>query len=305
MRATFFALFVLAISTSAAPQRGRGRGRGSGRGGNVPSNGTANGNANTGVNNNGGAAAGGADNANNNPNDPQQSLTLNPAVIAAGFQNDGVSGSTDPTIFTPSLTSSNNFINFCAESPNLPITNGKQIKEGSCNPAPMGVLPSVDNMPASKFISPKNGDVIRTGEVITIQMATKNLELGNFVNAQENYFAAPQRLNAQGNIIAIDSDLQGHSHVTIDKLASLDSTEPTDPKFPAYFKGINAPSAANGDVTVVLDKGLPAGFYRLASINAAANHQPVLAPIQAHGFLDDMVYFTVADDPATAGVGGQ
>jgi hypothetical protein len=31
---------------------------------------------------------------------------------------------------------------------------------------------------------------------------------------------------------------------------------------------------------------------QLASINAAANHQPVLMPIAQHGSVDDMVYFT-------------
>ncbi|KAI3615579.1 hypothetical protein WG66_011701 [Moniliophthora roreri] len=292
MRAFIFVSLVLAITASAAPQRGRGRGRGRFGGGNRGGNaGAAN------PANNAGSGAGAAGNANND-NDPQKSLTLDPKVIATGFQNDGLANANGAP-FVASLTSTNNFINFCADK-NVAITNGKQIKEGSCNPAPMGLIPSVENMPSSKFTFPGNGDVLQTGQIFTITMATKNLELGNFVNAQQNYFAAPQQLNGQGNII-------GHSHITIDKVKSFQDTEPTDPTYFAYFKGINTPADADGVVSVTLDKGLPAGVYRLASINAAANHQPVLVPVEQHGFLDDMVYFTVADDPSSVrqGFGGQ
>ncbi|KAH9915225.1 uncharacterized protein B0H18DRAFT_886113, partial [Fomitopsis serialis] len=36
-------------------------------------------------------------------------------------------------------------------------------------------------------------------------------------------------------------------------------------------------------------KSLPKGTYRMASINAAANHQAVLVAVAQHGSLDDMV----------------
>jgi len=39
--------------------------------------------------------------------------------------------------------SRNNFIGFCVGKT---ITNGKQVQTGSCNPTPMGDIPSVDNM---------------------------------------------------------------------------------------------------------------------------------------------------------------
>ncbi|KXN87552.1 hypothetical protein AN958_08486 [Leucoagaricus sp. SymC.cos] len=187
-----------------------------------------------------------------------------------------------------SLTSTNNFINFCLTVPNLPITNGQQIKTGSCNPAPMGVLPSTDNMPSSKFVSPKNGDVVKANTAFTITMAIQGMQTGFFVNANENYFAAPQFLNAQGQI-------QGHSHVVVEQLNAIDQTTPTDPRKFAFFKGLNA-AAQNGQLTASVDKGLPAGVYKLSSINSAANHQPVLVPIAQHGSLDDAVYFTVTAD---------
>jgi hypothetical protein len=215
--------------------------------------------------------------------DAQTSLTLDPKVIATGFADNGQDVPTAGQV--ASLTSTNNFINFCLTVPNLPITNGKQITTGSCNPAPMGVIPSTENMPSAKFVSPTNGDSLVEHVPFTVTMAVANFQTGAFVNAAANYFAAPQQVNANGQII-------GHSHITIDQLASLDDTSPTDPKKFAYFKGLNA-AAQNGVLTASVDKGLPAGFYRLASINTAANHQPVLVPVAQHGSLDDAVYFTV------------
>ncbi|KAI0666278.1 hypothetical protein C8Q78DRAFT_984745, partial [Trametes maxima] len=215
--------------------------------------------------------------------DPQTSLTLVQSVIATGFANDGQDQPTAGQV--PSLTSTNNFINFCATVPNLPITNGQQIKSGSCNPAPMGIIASTKNMPSSKFVFPKNGQTLPAGQNFTIKMAINNLETGHFTNANANYFAAPQVVNAQGNI-------QGHSHVVIDKLTSLDQTTPTDPLNGfVFFKGLND-KAENGVLSVLVGSkagGLPKGFYRLASINAAANHQPALVAIAQHGSLDDMV----------------
>ncbi|RPD63936.1 hypothetical protein L226DRAFT_520630 [Lentinus tigrinus ALCF2SS1-7] len=225
----------------------------------------------------GGAATGGAD--------AQTSLTLLNSVIATGFANDGQDQPTAGQV--ASLTSTNNFINFCATVPNLKITNGQQITEGSCNPAPMGVIASTANMPSSKFVFPPNGATVAANTNFTIKMAIKNLETGNFVNAQQNYFSAPQFVNAQGNI-------QGHSHVVIDPLPALDSTTPTDPlKDFVFFKGLNDKDVG-GILSVEVAGGLPAGFYRLASINSAANHQPALVAVAQHGSLDDMVYFTVA-----------
>ncbi|KAF9478721.1 hypothetical protein BDN70DRAFT_895519 [Pholiota conissans] len=228
--------------------------------------------------------------ASGNSTDAQSSLTLDPNVIATGFENDGQDVPTAGQV--ASLTSSNNFINFCLTVPNLPITNGKQITTGSCNPAPMGAIPSVDNMPSAKFTIPKNGDTLAANTPFTITMAVANFETGNFVNAQENYFAAPQQLNGQGQII-------GHSHIVVESLTSLDQTTPTNPKVFAYFKGLNA-AAVNGLLTADVTAGLPAGFYKVSSINTAANHQPVLVPIAQHGSLDDVSYFTVSDSGAAA-----
>ncbi|KAF8912910.1 hypothetical protein CPB84DRAFT_1700448 [Gymnopilus junonius] len=223
-------------------------------------------------------------NANNGRgNQNTNTNTLDPNVVATGFENDGQDVPTAGQV--ASLTSSNNFINFCLTVPNLPITNGKQITTGSCNPAPMGSIPSTDNMPSAKFQVPKNGDTLQENTPFTITMAVANFETGNFVNAEENYFAAPQQLNGQGQIV-------GHSHVVVEQLSALDQTTPTDPKKFAFFKGLNA-AAVNGVLTADVTSGLPAGFYKVSSINTAANHQPVLVPIAQHGSLDDAVYVRI------------
>ncbi|TBU64665.1 hypothetical protein BD310DRAFT_805284 [Dichomitus squalens] len=225
-------------------------------------------------------AKGGSNTASgNNGNDPQTSLTLLDSVIAKGFARDGQAQPEAGQV--PSLTSSNNFINFCATVPDLPLTNGQQIKTGSCNPAPMGVIAAATNMPASKFVFPKNNGKVAAGQNFTIQMAVSHLATGNFVNANDNYFAAPQQVNAQG-------DIKGHSHVVIEQLAALDTTQVTDPTKFVFFKGLNDP-AENGVLSTVVAGGLPKGTYRLASINTAANHQPALVAVAQHGALDDMV----------------
>ncbi|KAI0717533.1 hypothetical protein C8T65DRAFT_640907 [Cerioporus squamosus] len=228
--------------------------------------------------------------ANANSGDPQTSLTLLNSVIATGFADDGQDQPTAGQV--ASLTSTNNFINFCATVSNLPITNGKQITTGSCNPAPMGVIAAQTNMPSSKFVFPKNGQTIPANQDFTIQMAISHLNTGFFTNPNANYFAAPQTVDSAG-------DITGHSHVVVDPLTALDQTAVTDPTKFVFFKGLND-KAQNGVLSAAVAGGLPAGVYRLASINSAANHQPALVAVAQHGALDDMIYFTVSDSGAAA-----
>ncbi|KAI0033720.1 hypothetical protein K488DRAFT_84671 [Vararia minispora EC-137] len=213
------------------------------------------------------------------------STALDPSVVAKGFAQNGLNANGSEAGEVASQTSTNNFINFCLTT-KLPITDGQQIKSGSCNPAPMGMIASVNNMPASKFVKPANLDTIKANTSFDIVMAIKNLATGNFVNAQSNYYSAPQRTNGQGNII-------GHTHFVIEELQSLKQTEPLNNSQFAFFQGVNGKADSQGQLKVTVNQGLPKGFYRLASINAAENHQPVLVAVAQHGSLDDMVYFTV------------
>lgn len=86
-----------------------------------------------------------------------------------------------------------------------------------------------------------------------------------------------------------NGDILGHSHIVIEKIDSLTSTAVTDPSKFAFFKGLNAP-AEDGVLSADVTSGLPAGVYRMASINSSSNHQPVLVAIAQHGTLDDMIY---------------
>lgn len=69
------------------------------------------------------------DNNNDNNNDGGDVTTLNEDAIQTGSFSDGTEGS-DEDGQSPSDTSQNNFINFCAGQT---LTNGLQITEGSCN----------------------------------------------------------------------------------------------------------------------------------------------------------------------------
>ncbi|CAE6508318.1 unnamed protein product [Rhizoctonia solani] len=196
-------------------------------------------------------------------NNAQTSLTLDPSQVAQGLANDGQQGGGDPGQ-VPSLTSTNNFINFCLTQ-NVPLTNGQQVKGGSCNGVPMGRIIASTRMPSAKFVNPKNGATIQANTAFTIQMAITNMVTGNFVNPTTNYYSAPQQVDGSGTVI-------GHSHVTVELLSSLDQTTVTDPQKFAFFKGLNN-AAQGGVLTADVTAGLPAGAYRMCSINSAANHR--------------------------------
>lgn len=146
----------------------------------------------------------------------------------------------------------------------------------------MGIIASVDNMPSSKFVFPQNLDTVKANTAFTVKMAIRGLTTGNFVNAAANYFSAPQQIDDSGNI-------KGHSHIVIEKVNGIKDTTPTDPTKFAFFKGLND-AAEGGVLSAEVTDGLPEGTYRIASINSAANHQPVLVAVAQHGSLDDMVY---------------
>ncbi|KAI0689386.1 hypothetical protein BC835DRAFT_256585 [Cytidiella melzeri] len=209
---------------------------------------------------------------------------LDPSVICSNFAQDGQSPPVTGQV--ASLTSTNNFINFCSGKT---LTNGLQVVAGSCNPAPMGDIPANTKMTSAKFQTPVNFQTFKENTPFTISLAVSNLQLGNFVNANENYFAGPQQLSG-GTIL-------GHSHVVVEAIDSFTSTKVSNPQVFAFFKGLND-AGTNGVVSADVTAGLPAGIYKVSSINTAANHQPVLMPVAQHGSTDDVVYFAVTADGA-------
>ncbi|KAG9101455.1 hypothetical protein FRC06_003015 [Ceratobasidium sp. 370] len=225
----------------------------------------------------------------NGGGNPQTSKTLDPSVINTNLAKTGQEGKAEAGQVA-SLTTTNNFINFCFGKT---LTNGQQVKGGSCNSVPMGDIPSTAKMPSSKFISPVNLDTIPANKAFTVQMAVRNLDTGNFVNPNTNYFGAPQQLNGQGVIIA-------HSHIVIEQIDSLKSTKVTDPNKFAFFQGLNAP-AKGGVLSATVTGGLPAGIYKISSINTSANHSPVVGPVAQRGAFDDLIYITVSGNGGNGG----
>ncbi|EIN06846.1 hypothetical protein PUNSTDRAFT_127435 [Punctularia strigosozonata HHB-11173 SS5] len=187
-----------------------------------------------------------------------------------------------------SLTSTNNFINFCAGQT---IHQGVQNSTGTCNPAPMGMLVASDVIPTSKFVFPKHNSTIPSNGTFTVRLAVANLNTGNFANEDENFLSAPQQVNGEGAVL-------GHATIVIEALDSLGQTTPTDPRLFAFWRTLSAQRSGDelsGDVT----NGLPAGFYRLSSVIIASNYQPVLVSIEQHGAINDAIYFTVSDTANT------
>lgn len=103
-------------------------------------------------------------------------MTLDPRVIQPNLALDGqqvpVAGQ------VPSLTSKNNFMNFCLTQ-NVPLTDGKQIRSGSCNVVPMGRIIAKANLPSAKFVFPKNFSTLKANEAFTIQLKINNMQVRN------------------------------------------------------------------------------------------------------------------------------
>jgi hypothetical protein len=102
----------------------------------------------------------------------------------------------------------------------------------------MGKIPSTNNMISAIIISPKPGENLPAGKTFTVSVQTKGPTAGSFTNAAATYYAAPQDLAKNGQII-------GHTHLTIQDLgSSLAPTTAPDPVSFAFFKGVN--DAGNG-----------------------------------------------------------
>ncbi|KAI0487309.1 hypothetical protein F4859DRAFT_250410 [Xylaria cf. heliscus] len=264
---------------------GNGRGQGGGFGGgqnqNQNNQGNNQGNNNQGNNNQGNGQNNQANNGNTGNNN-QAALTLDAAALQTGSAQDG-----DPDTASgesASKTDTANFINFCKGKD---LTNGLQKTGGSCNGIVMGNIPAKTNMVSSVFVSPQNGDNIAANQDFQIQIQMANFAPGTFTNADNTYYTAPQDLDGSGNII-------GHTHVTVQDLGNtLNPTTPLDATQFAFFKGINDAGNGRGLLSADVAGGLPAGNYRLCSMSAAANHQPVLMPVAQRGAQDDCVRFTV------------
>lgn len=72
-------------------------------------------------------------------------------------------------------------------------------------------------------------------------------------------------------------------------MGEFDDPNILDPATFNFFKGVNT-AAQNGVLSADVTDGVPAGNYRLASINTDSNHAPAIAAVAQHGWLDDIIY---------------
>jgi hypothetical protein len=178
-----------------------------------------------------------------------------------------------------------NFINFCVGHT---LTNGQQNRAGSCNGIPMGRIPSVNNMISSIITYPQPGDIVPPHKTFNVTVQTRHLRAGYLVNPSVSYYTAPQDLDENGDII-------GHSHISVQEIGSLRTLQPPDPTRFAYFKGIDEPVDENGALHAEVTGGLPPGVYRVCTMIAARNHQPVIMPVAQRGAQDDCTKFVVGE----------
>lgn len=178
-----------------------------------------------------------------------------------------------------------NFINFCA---GRTLTNGEQKTEGSCNGIPMGRIPAVSNMPSAIITYPEHGDRLAPHTTFNVTIQTSHLRAGYLVNPSTNYYTAPQDLDEHGDII-------GHCHVTIQEIGSYRTRVPPDPTRVAFFKGIDDAGDGRGGLSAEVAGGLAPGVYRVCTMIAARNHQPVAMPVAQRGAQDDCTKFEVGE----------
>lgn len=145
--------------------------------------------------------------------------------------------------------------------------------------------------------NPLPGQKISAFVTFDATVSIAHLQAGKFTNPTETYYSAPQDINGGGDVI-------GHCHITIQDIGtSLAPTTPPDASKFAFFKGIDDAGDGKGNLKATVTGGLPAGFYRMCTINSAGNHQPAAMPVAQRGHTDDCTKFeVVADGKGTAPV---
>jgi hypothetical protein len=171
---------------------------------------------------------------------------------------------------------------FCAKSidqKNLLAADGTQLKQPSCVSLEIGEIPSVNQMVSALIVNPKNGQVLQRNTPFKVDTKVVNLATGFFSDPAVDYYQIQQTLDGNGII-------QGHSHITIQKLGG---NNVPDPRVFAFFKGLND-AAVNGVLSVEVENGLPQrGLYRICTMNSSNSHQPVVMPVAQRGAQDDCI----------------
>lgn len=155
-----------------------------------------------------------------------------------------------------------------------PNTRPKEITHANVCTVAMGDLPAPDKMVSAIILSPGPGEKLEPNQDFEVKLQVDNLVAGHFSNPENTYLAAPQQLE-NGRIL-------GHVHITIQSLGdSLAAQRAPDATKFVFFKGINDVGDGKGGLKATVTGGLPPGAYRLCTMVAATNHQPVLSPVSA------------------------
>ncbi|KAL4980429.1 hypothetical protein BDW66DRAFT_147372 [Aspergillus desertorum] len=207
--------------------------------------------------------------------------------IQTASQHDGLP-SNNSFGYAPSATDPANFINYCSKRV---LTNGMPSEKGSCNGIVMGDIPADENMVSTIITFPLPGQLFPAHTPLVIEFRTSNLNTGFVTNPDSTLYSAPQALQ-DGNIV-------GHVHITIQSLFDYRNDKlkgygvPPDPAKFVFFETVFGEGDALNGFSVNVPEGLPMGFYRVCTMAAASNHQPVIMPVVERGAQDDCQKFQV------------
>lgn len=156
------------------------------------------------------------------------------------------------------------------------LSDGTQIRKGSCSKTIQGEIPAVNKMTSTLITSPKSEAVLKANKPFSVDISVSHLSTGHFSDPDHEYYTKPQSLSK--------GVIKGHTHVTIQQLD--DDHPPNAEKF-VFFEGVNA-GAKKGRLSVdVVRKdgtpGLPAGRFRICTMAGSFSHQPLLMPVAKRG----------------------
>ncbi|CAG8446628.1 1720_t:CDS:1 [Diversispora eburnea] len=161
--------------------------------------------------------------------------------------------------------------------------NGKQNPKGQCSSQLLGEVPGVSKMVSTIITLPPNGAKIPAKKSFKIRVLVSNLQTGFFSDPETDYYDVPQTLTKAGVI-------QGHAHVTVQKLIGKGVPDPT--KFD-FFQGLNERADSKGGLEAIVPGNLTKGLYRLCTMVASESHQPVVMPVAKRGSQDDCIRFSI------------
>lgn len=124
---------------------------------------------------------GGSDGNKGSSSTGDPALSLLAANVQSASDTTGIQGQGSEKAQAASATDPANFINFCTGKT---LTNGLQVKSGSCNGIVMGDIPSTAKMVSQIITFPENGKTsnLKAKQTFKIKVQTNNLEAGSFTN---------------------------------------------------------------------------------------------------------------------------